>query len=166
MWLPILLSLVSGLAGSVIGAVIGAWATLRSTEKSLKGLYQQELEKRGHEEKRQNRAVTEALLKELRENVEVATDVTDRGNYKVRMSRESWASYKGQTGFMPEKLQGNLPFAYHLISNFNGLVEYDLYKLGHGAGYLDEKIRAAADTFKNDAGGVVSQLQEQLAGLV
>ncbi len=154
----LLINLLSGLVGSIVGAVIGAWATLKTSKDSLNAVYKQEHKRRAYNEKKQNISVIHGLLKELKENQAIAQDWQTKTN-KVSMSREAWATYKGNTSFMPEKLQRNLPYTYYLVSNYNSYVEYDRTALSYGAGYVDDKIKAAAEKFAGDVGGVIAQLE-------
>ncbi|OGK56619.1 hypothetical protein A3H83_00015 [Candidatus Roizmanbacteria bacterium RIFCSPLOWO2_02_FULL_39_8] len=158
----IVLSLLSGVVGSVIGAVIGSWATLRATKISLDGLYKQEKNRRKFESNQRNLVVMHSLLKELKENESIANEVPNKAFKHVVMSREAWSIYKGSTSFMTKKLQTNLPYAYSLISEYNSLLEYDKAYLSHGAGYHNDKIAAAAEKFKGNVGGVIAQLEDLL----
>ena len=159
--LPLLTNLLSGFIGSIIGAFIGAWATLKASKVSLNGLYQQEKGRRKYEERKQSTTVIHALLKELKENQTIAQEWQNKTN-TVLMSREAWATFKGHISFLPDKLQRNLPYTYSLLSDYNSLVECDRYKLSHGAGYVDDKMRAAAEKFNGDVGGVIAQFEELL----
>ena len=155
----LIINLLSGLVGSIIGAGVGAWATLKASKESLNGLYKQEKERRKYEERKQNTTVIHALFKELKENQAIAQEWQNKTN-TVLMSREAWATYKGHVSFMPEELQGKLLYTYSLVSDYNSLVEYDRYKLSHGAGYVDDKMRGAAEKFAGNADGIITQLED------
>lgn len=126
----------------------------------LKWKYEHEGSVLQDDSSKRNNTVIQALLNELKENIIVANNVLDKGNYSVKMSNESWNISKGEIGFMAEGLQNDLIHIYSLISDFNGLIEYDLYKLSHGAGYKDEEIRRAATTFRENVNKIIKQLNE------
>ncbi len=107
-----------------------------------------------------NNSVLRAILNELKENILVANNVLKKGNYSVKMSNESWNTYKGEFGFMSEETQTNLREVYSLVGDFNGLIDYNMYKLSHGAGYVDDKIRQAAEAYKAKVESVIISLQE------
>lgn len=157
----LLINLLSGLIGSIIGAVIGAWATLKTSKDSLDAVYKQEKKRRDDDNQNHKISVIHGLLKELKENLAIAQDWQNKTN-KVLMSREAWATFKGETSFMPEKLQGNLPYTYYLISEYNSFVEYDRVSLSYGAGYVDDKMKAAAEKFVGNVSGVIAQLEDLL----
>jgi hypothetical protein len=159
----VLIALFGGFIGSIVGAAIGAYATLKATKKSLDGLWNQEREKRRYDQKQQEKAVVEALLKELKENVIVATAVLEKGKYFTKMSREAWANHKGNISFLTTKLQGNLPHTYHLIAIFNGYVEYNMVNLDYGSGAVNDDIRKSAEEFKGNAGGVIDAFEQLLS---
>ncbi|OGE44499.1 hypothetical protein A3B45_05105 [Candidatus Daviesbacteria bacterium RIFCSPLOWO2_01_FULL_39_12] len=157
----ILVSLISGLIGSVIGAFIGARATLKATKISLEGIYKQEKEKREFEAKQQNLIVIHALLKELKENQSIASELPNKPFKHVIMSREAWSVHKGSISFMTEKLQTNLPYTYSLIAEYNSILDYDKVA-SRGEGRNNDKIEASAKKFSENVGGVLAQLEDLL----
>ena len=153
--LTILLSLLSG----IVGSIIGARATMKATKISLEGLYRQEKEKRELETKQQNLIVAHSLLKELKENQSTASELPNKPFKHTIMSREAWSIYKGSTSFMPENLQKNLPYIYSLIAEYNSILDYDKAYLSHGAGYHNDKITKSAERFKGNVEGTIAQLE-------
>ncbi|MBI2641062.1 hypothetical protein HYW87_00500 [Candidatus Roizmanbacteria bacterium] len=156
----IVLSLLSGIAGSVIGAIIGSIATLKAAKISLDGLYKQGKEERRIESKKKNLIVIHSLIKELKENQSISKDLPNNPFKHIVMSREAWSIYKGNISFMTEKLQINLPLTYALIAEYNSILEYDRAYLSHGEGYNNEKIAKRAEKFRDNVDKVINELEK------
>ncbi|MEK7521448.1 MAG: hypothetical protein AAB599_01445 [Patescibacteria group bacterium] len=161
----LLTNLLSGLIGSLVGAFIGARSTLKAAKISLDGLYKQEKEKRLFESRQQNLAVVHALIKELKENLSIAQELPNKSFKHVVMSREAWSIYKGNTSFLPQKLQADLPYTYTLIAEYNSILDYDKFSQVHGEGRNNDKIAGAADKFKGNVGSIINKLEDVLREL-
>lgn len=91
----------------------------------------------------------------------IANELPNKSFKHVEMSREAWSIYKGNTSFMTEKLQRNLPYTYSLIAEYNSILDYDKVA-SHGEERNNDKIAESAQKFKGNVEGVIAQIEDLL----
>ena len=76
---------------------------------------------------------------------------------------DMWTAHKGEITRLPEDLQDNLHQAYIEIRMANVIVEADLHKVSHGAGYLDNRYTERCGKIAKAAGKAKTALAQWLA---
>lgn len=156
------LSLLSGLIGSIFGAVVGGYYSYKGAMDSAKtqidNLYSQEREKREYEKKREEQNMFNSLISEAKENLDLATR-WQASHSKSILSTETWSIYKGSISPLPASLQDKIIKAYAEIKRYNSLAEYDRQKVAVGHGMLDQPIQQQATVVVNVLTPLIEELE-------
>lgn len=155
------LTLLSGLIGSIFGAVVGGYYSYKgamdSAKTQVEHLYQQERDKREYEKKREEEVVLNSLLSEAKENLELATKWQVHHSKSI-LSTETWSIYKGSISSLPSSVQEKLIKAYAEVKRYNALAEYDRAKVAVGHGMLDQPIQQQAKVVVDALSPLVEEL--------
>lgn len=116
------------------GALLGAIITV------LTNIY---LERRKEAAQRDQKF--KLLLAEIEENHLLAKNYSLGGGLaKLTLLKSAWDTVKGDSSFLPPDVQESLRTAYAEVSQFNGLVAYDLEKVEMGSGRLNQALEVKA----------------------
>lgn len=155
------ISLLSGLMGSIIGAIVGGYFSYKgamdSAKTQIKNLYQQEKEKREYEKKREEEIMLNSLLSEAKENLELATKWQVHHSKSI-LSTETWSIYKGSISSLPTSIQERIIKAYTEVKRYNSLAEYDRAKVPVGNGMLDQPIQQQAKVVTDTLAPLIEEL--------
>jgi hypothetical protein len=113
------IALLSGLLGSIFGAVIGGLYSYKgamdATKTQINYLYDQEKEKRRYEGKHKQETMFHSLLSESKENLNLSMK-WQTSHSKSILSTETWSVYKGRITSLPPVLQEKLIRSYTEIN--------------------------------------------------
>jgi hypothetical protein len=159
------LTLLSGLMGSVIGAVVGGYYSYKGATDAAKTqidhLYQQEKEKRKYEKKREEEIMLNSFLSEAKENLDLGTKWQTSYSKSI-LSTETWSIYKGRITSLPTQIQEKLIKSYTEIKRYNALAEYDRAKVAVGHGTIDQAIQQQAGVVVSTITPLVEELGNHL----
>ncbi len=135
-------ALLSGLLGSVLGAVVGGWYSYKgatdAAKQQIDSLYKQEEERRKHEKKEKLQTTLNALFVEAKENKESIVKWREYRS-KFKFTTDAWDIYKSNVPDLKTDLQEKLLKTYTEIKRHNTLIDYDFHT-PHGLGSKDAEI--------------------------
>lgn len=121
------IALISGLMGSIIGALVGGYLSYKGAMDSAKAqishLYKGEKEKREWEKKEQEKVALNAFYIETKENLESVKRWKSTHDY-FRFGMEAWDLYKSAARSLEPALVEKLIKAYSEIRRHNTSVDF------------------------------------------
>ncbi|MBI2443799.1 MAG: hypothetical protein HYV42_00975 [Candidatus Magasanikbacteria bacterium] len=128
-------NLLSGFFGSIIGAGVTYFATIKSIRETAELDVQRRLE---HE-----RDLVKQILNYLKEELDFNLSLSDNimvNGAKIRFLDKAYEMAKLNAGILPGDMIKTLNPIYREIIRYNSLVDFDQAALSYGDGRLDEAI--------------------------
>jgi len=136
-------SLLSGLIGSLLGAVIAsvvAFLTARwQVKKTIRLQMNWEKERIVEREEKQNTLLTNNIITEIENNIEIAANPKHRYSW-IYLSIDIWLEFRGQMEFLPDHVQTQLRAAYICAQQYNTMLDDRRVMRDHVIGGWDEEL--------------------------
>jgi hypothetical protein len=153
-----------GLVSGLLGAVIGAWATIRATRTQIQANAAELDRHREVEHAEQRKRALADLQAEVKENIALGEKPEQLYWSKVRFSREAWLEHRGETAEWAD-LHLQLQKAYTLAYRYNVGAEYDMHAVPAGAGSMDESLKTARAEVLEPMKAALATLEQTLNAL-